>query len=159
MSRRQYLDDPRAPVAQGLLLAAFAVVRNRQGQVLLVRRADDGNWELPGGRVEVGESAASAAAREVAEEAGVLIQVVGVAGVYSDPRHVLSYQGEGAYQQVAICFHARAPRLSNPEPDGAETTDAGWFDIAATTALPMHPTMRRRLADAVDGSPDNGHFD
>ncbi|MFZ2119232.1 MAG: NUDIX domain-containing protein, partial [Pseudonocardiaceae bacterium] len=41
------------------------------GRVLLVRRADDGYWELPGGRVEVGESASAAVVREVAEEAGV----------------------------------------------------------------------------------------
>ena len=40
-----------------LLPAAFAAVRNDAGQVLLVRRIDDGNWELPGGRIEVGETA------------------------------------------------------------------------------------------------------
>lgn len=43
---------------RGLLPAAFAIVRNGPGRVLLVRRADDGYWELPGGRIEVGESAA-----------------------------------------------------------------------------------------------------
>jgi 8-oxo-dGTP pyrophosphatase MutT (NUDIX family) len=36
--------------------------------VLLVRRRDSGNWEPPGGRVELGESATAAAEREVAEE-------------------------------------------------------------------------------------------
>ena len=63
----EYYQDPSAPRAQDVLPAAFAAVRNATSQVLLVRRMDDGNWELPGGRVEVGETAADAVTREVAE--------------------------------------------------------------------------------------------
>ncbi|HZZ45388.1 MAG TPA: NUDIX domain-containing protein [Pseudonocardia sp.] len=159
MIRQQFLDDPLAPPAQGLLPAAFAIVRNDRGRVLLVRRADDGNWELPGGRVETGESAAEAAEREVAEEAGVAVRVVGLAGVYSDPRHVLSYPGEGAYQQIAICFYARPLHRNDPSPDNHETTAARWFDVAATIALPMHPTMRERLTDAIEEAHGGPHFD
>ena len=53
--------------------AALAVVV-REGKVLLVRRAnppDAGLWGFPGGRIEWGETAAEAAARELAEETGV----------------------------------------------------------------------------------------
>jgi ADP-ribose pyrophosphatase YjhB (NUDIX family) len=49
----------------------FAAVRDDQGRVLLVRRNDSGNWELPGGRVELGETAITAVKREVSEESGV----------------------------------------------------------------------------------------
>ena len=149
VTRQQFFEDPGAPVAQGLLAAAFAIVRNDSGEVLLVLRADDGNWELPGGRIEVGESAASAAEREVAEEAGVTIRVTGLAGVYSAPHHVLAYSGDGVYQQIAICFHARPLHSDAAHPDRRETVEARWFDPAVTTSLTMHPTMRRRLADAV----------
>ena len=87
-----------APPARALLLAAFAIVRDGAGQVLLLRRADDRYWELPGGRVEVGESASAAVIREVVEEAGVTINVTRLAGVYSDPGHVLAYPHEhGTY--------------------------------------------------------------
>ena len=65
---REYYQDPHAPRAHDVLPAAFAAVRNLAGEVLLVRRIDDGYWELPGGRIDVGESAAQAVIREVAEE-------------------------------------------------------------------------------------------
>jgi mutator protein MutT len=100
-------DDHDRPAPKRLLPAAYAVVRNDCGRVLLVRRADDGYWELPGGRIEAGESASAAAVRKVAEETGVTITITGLAGVYSNPTHTLAYpQGKGIYQQVAVCFHA-----------------------------------------------------
>jgi 8-oxo-dGTP pyrophosphatase MutT (NUDIX family) len=55
---REYYQDPHPPSAHDVLPAAFAAVRNRAGELVLVRRIDDGNLELPGGRIEVGESAA-----------------------------------------------------------------------------------------------------
>ena len=139
----EYYHDVAAPQARELLPAAFAVTRNGSGRILLVRRADDGYWELPGGRVEIGESASAAAIREVAEETGVRIKITGLAGVYSDPGHVLAYpRAEGVYQQVAVCFHAFSP-ARDAQPDHEETTAAGWFDPEQATQLIMHPAMRR----------------
>ncbi|MDQ3763245.1 MAG: NUDIX domain-containing protein [Actinomycetota bacterium] len=158
MARVEYYHDVAAPQARELLPAAFAVVRNGLGQVLLVRRADDGYWELPGGRVEVGESASAAAVREVAEEAGVVIKVTGLAGVYSDPGHVLAYPcGGGIYQQFAVCFHAFTP-VRDARPDGNETSAAAWFDPEQARQLVMHPAMRQRLTDALV-EPNRAHFD
>ena len=158
MARMEYYHDVAAPPAQELLPAAFAIVRNGSGRVLLVRRADDGYWELPGGRVEVGESASAAVVREVAEEAGVAIQVTELAGVYSDPGHVLAYpHGEGIYQQLAVCFHAVTP-ARDAQPDQDETSAAAWFEPEQATQLVMHPAMRQRLTDALAGS-HRAHFD
>lgn len=154
----EYYHDATAPQARGLLPAAFALVRNSLSQILLVRRADDGYWELPGGRVEVGETASAAAVREVAEETGVAITVTGLAGVYSDPGHVLAYpNGEGIYQQLAVCFHAVAP-VHAVQPDQDETSAAAWFDPEHLTQLGMHPAMRRRVSDAL-AEPHRAHFD
>ncbi len=154
MVRTEYYHDVAAPQAKELLPAAFAVVRNGAGRVLLVRRADDGYWELPGGRVEVGESASAAAVREVAEETGVAIKITRLAGVYSDPGHVLVYpHGEGIYQQFAVCFHAVTP-ARDAQPDDDETIAAAWFDLEQTTQLAMH----QRLTDAL-AEPQRAHFD
>ena len=158
MARVEYYHDVAAPQARDLLPAAFAIVRNGVGQVLLVRRADDGYWELPGGRIEVGESASAAVVREVAEEAGVTIKVTGLSGLYSDPGHVLAYpHGDGIYQQFAVCFHAFTP-ARDAQPDHHETSAAAWFGPEQARQLAMHPAMRQRLGDAL-GNPDRAHFD
>jgi 8-oxo-dGTP pyrophosphatase MutT (NUDIX family) len=155
--RRQFFHDPAAPAPAGLLPAAYAAVRNGHGEVLLVRRTDDGNWELPGGRVEIGESAAETVVREVAEEAGVDIKLTGILGVYSDPGHVLAYPEGEVRQQFAVCFHAWAVD-SDVHPDLVETSAAEWFHPDETSQLAMHPTMRQRLHHAVT-DPERVHYD
>jgi 8-oxo-dGTP pyrophosphatase MutT (NUDIX family) len=144
-----------------VLPAAFAAVRNVAGEVLVVRRIDDGFWELPGGRIDVGESAAQAVIREVAEESGVTIALVGLSGVYSDPTHVLLDPDGTVHQQLALCFHAvpaGGDDTVEPRPDGIETKEAAWCTPAALANLVMHPAMRLRLHDAIT-APDRTHFE
>jgi 8-oxo-dGTP diphosphatase len=52
---------------------ADALVRDERGRVLLVRRADDGRWAMPGGWVDPGETPEQAVVREVAEETGLRV--------------------------------------------------------------------------------------
>jgi 8-oxo-dGTP pyrophosphatase MutT (NUDIX family) len=156
----EYYQDANAPKAHGLLPAAFAAVRNADGQVLLVRRIDDGNWELPGGRIEVGETARQAVLREVPEESGITIELTTVSGVYSDPSHVLVDPDGAVHQQLALCFHAVPAGDDNrsPRPDGVETDAAGWCDLADVGEMTMHPAMRLRLNNAVT-APHHTHYD
>ena len=154
----EYYRDPGAPHPHDVLPAAFAAVRNAAGEVLLVRRIDDGNWELPGGRVEVGETAGTAVVREVAEESGIAIELTALSGVYSDPTHVLVDPDGSIHQQLALCFHAVPVDGVAPRPDGIETDGAAWYDPAVTAGLTMHPAMRLRLQDAVT-TPERTHFD
>jgi 8-oxo-dGTP pyrophosphatase MutT (NUDIX family) len=158
---REYYQDPNAPRAHDVLPAAFAAVRNVAGEVLLVRRIDDGYWEFPGGRLEIGESAAQAVIREVAEESGVTITLTGLSGVYSDPTHVLLDPDSTVHQQLAVCFHAIPAPADNPEaprPDGIETKAAAWYAPTALANLDMHPAMRLRVHNAVT-TPHRTHFD
>ena len=161
MRLREYYQDPNAPPAHDVLPAAFAAVRNVVGEVLLVRRIDDGNWELPGGRIEVGETASTTVVREVAEESGITIELTGLAGVYSDPTHVLVDPDGTVHQQLALCFHAvPAPRDTTeaPRPDGIETKEAAWCAPAALANLVIHPAMRQRVQDALT-APHRPHFE
>jgi 8-oxo-dGTP diphosphatase len=66
-------------------LAVKALVRDRQGKILLIRRSQQsgqfkGKWDLPGGKVDAGESFDEGLRREVAEETGVEVSVDALAG-------------------------------------------------------------------------------
>jgi 8-oxo-dGTP pyrophosphatase MutT (NUDIX family) len=157
MSRQEYYHDTDRPAANSIAPAAFAAVRDAGGRILLVRRIDSGNWELPGGRIEVGESATTAAEREVVEESGIKIRVTRLAGLYSDPGHVMVYPATGeARQQFAVCLHA-LPVDGEPHPNNHETSDAAWVEPTHLEQLPIHPSMRQRITDALT-EPDTPHL-
>src|SRR5207302_9984811 len=52
--RREYDHQPDAPAARRVARCAFAAVRDITGRMLLVRRCDTGDWELPGGQLDPG---------------------------------------------------------------------------------------------------------
>jgi 8-oxo-dGTP pyrophosphatase MutT (NUDIX family) len=151
MSRSEFLNYPEAPRANSIVVATTAFVRDHVGRVLLVRRADTGRWALPGGALDIGESVIECAVRETREESGIDIRVVGLVGIYSNPRHVIAYDDGEVRQQFSICLRAE-PVRGWPTPSG-ETTDAGWFELAQLDVLDIHPEMRRRIDHGLAGNP------
>ena len=57
--------------------------------MLVINRTDNGNWALPGGALDLGESLVQTAVREVKEETGIDCEITGLVGIYTDPRHVI----------------------------------------------------------------------
>jgi ADP-ribose pyrophosphatase YjhB (NUDIX family) len=150
--RQVHFHDAGAPVATVVTPSVFVAARNEQGALLLVRRCDSGTWELPGGRVDVGESVSRAGVRETAEEAGVQVRVTGLVGLFTDPGHVVTAAGSGATrQQFVVCLHAWAVS-GHPRPDGQETSAAAWFDPSAVGALPIEPGTARWIRYALSGA-------
>ena len=66
---------------------------------MLIRRSDNGNWAVPGGAIDLGESMAQAAVRETREETGIECEVTGIVGIYTDPKHVILYTSNGEARQ------------------------------------------------------------
>jgi len=144
------------PTELGLSVSAMVW---REGQLLLMRRSDNGFWGLPGGFVEVGESVADAAKREVAEETGWAVEIGSLIGVYSDPEtQVVDYgQRKGAgndggdrrVQIVNLCFHAEAVEegeMTTPD----ETLEMGFFETERLPS-PFVPIHSVRIEDGLAG--------
>jgi 8-oxo-dGTP diphosphatase len=147
-TRQVYFHDRAAPVATCVVPSVFVAVRRLHGSLLLVRRCDSGVWELPGGRVDVGESAVEAAVRETAEEAGVQVTVTGFVGLFTDPGHVVRAANGEVRQQFAVLFRARAVGGS-PRGDRHETSEAAWVAPADLPGLPMESPIRIWVARAL----------
>ena len=79
VSRRiDFYDDPQAPAANSLVPSVNVVVVNDEGSILMIRRTDNGNWAVPGGAIDLGESVAQAGVRETLEESGIECEITGV---------------------------------------------------------------------------------
>jgi ADP-ribose pyrophosphatase YjhB (NUDIX family) len=102
------------------LAGAGAVVFN-ENKILLIKRHDDGLWAIPGGLVEVGETAAEAAQRELLEEAGIRAEITRLLGVF-DSR---VWKSKTSMQLFHFVFLAET---DDPTPHtSAEALDIGFF--------------------------------
>lgn len=145
MARRiDFYDDPGAPKANSLVPSVNVVVVNEVGDILLIRRTDNDNWALPGGAMDLGESLPDAAVRETLEETGVHVEITGLVGIYTDPRHVILYTSNGeARQEFSVVFTAR-PTGGQPTPSD-ESREVRWVAPDAVASLPMDRSMRMRI--------------
>ncbi|WP_280318561.1 NUDIX hydrolase [Nocardia wallacei] len=144
MARVEYYDDPDAPEPNSIVVAATAFVRDTDGRLLLIQRSDNGLWAIPGGGQEFGEYIAETAVRETREETGVDIEVTGLVGIYTDPKHVIAYSDGEVRQQFSICFRARPTGEGNLKPS-PESPKVRWMTRHELAALDIHPSMRLRI--------------
>lgn len=150
MGRRDYEDDPNAPAANSLVPAASTIVVDGSGRILLQRRRDNDMWALPGGVMHIGESLPDCAIRETREETGLDVEIIGIVGTYTNPRHVFAYDDGEVRQEFSICFLARpvAGELAVSE----ESTDVRWFEPIEVDEMPMVASIRKRVNDWRDGT-------
>jgi len=117
--RREYPELPRVGVGAVVL---------KDGQVLLVKRGappSRGKWSLPGGLVELGESTEAAAIREVEEECGLKVRLLGIAGVID--RITRDDQGRVRYHWVLIDY-AAVPDDGSPRA-GSDAAEVRWIPL------------------------------
>lgn len=124
------------------LSGATAVIFDSD-RILLVRRAEDGEWSPVTGVVDPGEEPADTAVREAFEEAGVVIEVERLASIgVTDP---VTYENGDVSQYVDHNFRCRY-LSGEPRIDGDETTDVRWFPVDAMPE--MQPFFVRRIESA-----------
>ncbi|MEU6429546.1 NUDIX domain-containing protein [Microbispora sp. NPDC046973] len=151
MARRiDYYDDPDAPQANSLVPSVNVVVTNDAGDILMIRRSDNDNWAVPGGAIDLGESLPQAAIRETLEETGVLCEITGLVGTYTDPRHVILYTSNGeARQEFSIVLTAQA--VSGEPTPSDESREVRWVPRDQVEALPMDRSMALRIGHYLTG--------
>ena len=118
---------------------ADAAIVDDDSRILLIRRADNGLWAMPGGAFEMGETPAEGAVREAREETGYVVQPIDLVGVH-DSRYCGSRSALQLYQFVFLCRVVEQAEITTPH----EVTDIGWF---APHELPeLSPGHSQRIA-------------
>jgi len=150
VGRVEYWNDPVAPKPNSLVPACGILAVDDLGRVLLQRRRDTGQWAIPMGKQELGETPSQCAIRETQEETGVLTEITGILGVYSDPRHIVAYTDGEIRQEWELILLGR-PVSGSPAVND-EASDVRWVAVADLESLDIHPTQWRQLRDWLNGS-------
>ncbi|WP_194291584.1 NUDIX hydrolase [Cumulibacter manganitolerans] len=126
---------------------AVGTVLVRDGSFLAIKRAREpwrGYWDIPGGFCDSGEHPEEAAVREIREETGIDVQIVGLAGIYLD---VYPFQGD-VISILNLYYAATAPEDAEPRLVDAEASEVAWLPISDHPPLAFEHE-EQALADAV----------
>ncbi|MEV1168132.1 NUDIX domain-containing protein [Nonomuraea sp. NPDC049784] len=149
--RIDYYDDSDAPAPNSLVPSVNVIVTNAADEILMIRRSDNGNWAVPGGAIDLGESIPQAAIRETREESGIVCEITGLVGTYSDPRHVILYTSNGeARQEFSLVLTGRA--ISGEPTPSDESREVRWVPRRQVTELQMDRSMRMRIEHYLAGT-------
>lgn len=121
-------------------VSVAGIVVNDAGQVLIIRRRDNGHWEPPGGVLELDESFEEGVRREILEETGIGVEVQQLTGVYKNMTRGV----------VALVFRCRPldERLGISD----EATSVRWTDPGEVSSL-VAPAYAVRITDAFTAGP------
>jgi 8-oxo-dGTP diphosphatase len=132
----------RARTINPALVVSVAV---RDGdKLLMVQEGKEhcrGQWSLPGGRVEEGEGLVDAAVREVFEETGLRVRIVGMT-------HVLRYISQYGYHCIRFNF-VGALDSGTLAIDGSEILDVAWRTFDEIAAMPDEQLRTATIARKV----------
>lgn len=131
-----------------LRLGCSAAIFDTKGRILLTRRTDNGQWCMPGGAVESGESVAEACEREVFEETGLSVRVKRLVGVYSHPDQLVIYPDGNKAFIVALHFEAVVTGGKLGLSD--ETTAFGYFTREEIQSMDLLGRHRERIFDTLE---------
>jgi ADP-ribose pyrophosphatase YjhB (NUDIX family) len=127
-------DTPRHSVS-----VAAAIFDDSGENVLLIKRRDNGNWEPPGGVLELDETIEDGLLREVREETGAEVEVGPLTGIYKNMTRGI----------VALVFRCRP--LGTPSPETVEAVAVEWRRLDELEGL-LTQAYRVRISDAAAAS-------
>jgi len=118
-------------------------------RVLLTRRADNGQWCLPSGGVEPGESVTEACERETWEETGLRVRAKRLTSVFSDPNRLVIYSDGNQFQFVILNFEVEA--IGGKIGLSDETTDIGYYSLVEIGSMEILSHHEQFILDTLKG--------
>jgi 8-oxo-dGTP pyrophosphatase MutT (NUDIX family) len=143
VGRIEHYNNPDAPKPNSLVPACNLLVVNDRGEILLQKRRDTGQWALPGGAQELGETPTQCAIRECKEETGIDAEVTGLLGIYSDPAHIVEYTDGEIRQEYEVTLIGRP--IGGAPAANDEASDVRWIHPDDLDRFDIHETMRRQI--------------
>jgi ADP-ribose pyrophosphatase YjhB (NUDIX family) len=128
-----------------LLPSVSVIVVDDQARLLLVRHAghQDG-WAVPGGAVDIGESPAQAAVREIREETGVEINQLRLLDVLGGADYEVTYANGDRVAYVTAVYQAGVAG-GTPVADDEEISELGWFTPPQLASVDLNRFTRALL--------------
>jgi 8-oxo-dGTP diphosphatase len=124
------------------VVGVAAAARTRDGKWLLIRRGDTGDWALPGGTLEWGETLREAVVRELAEEAGARVESFGgLAGVYSRSDRDVRFHA------VTVVVHVEVSPPERPPDNPVEIREVALFDDGC-----LPPNIGMGMGDMIENA-------
>ena len=129
-------------------LGCTAAIFDGNGRILLTKRSDNGQWCLPGGALDPGETVSEACVREVLEETGLQVRVKRLIGIYSHSDQLVVYPDGNKVQVVALHFEVEVTGGIAGLSD--EVSDFGYFSPNEMEGLEFLGRHRERVLDTYE---------
>jgi 8-oxo-dGTP diphosphatase len=120
-------------------VSVAGIVADDAGRILAIRRRDTGEWQPPGGVLELNETIRDGLRREVLEETGIHVEPVRITGVYKNM----------ALGVIALVFRCR--KVSGTAAATAESAESDWLTLGEVTER-MTEAFAVRVTDALHES-------
>ncbi len=131
-----------------LILSGTGAAIIQEGKILLVRNREFGQWQIPGGLQETGESIPECLEREIREEIGLELRAITLISVYSDPKWTAAYPN-GDQIQPLMFFFLMEGDISTFSIQESEISEARFF---APEEVPEDtlPFSKQQVVDWVE---------
>lgn len=105
-------------MSRRIIVTGGAIIKDNEDRILLQKRSDYGDWGLPGGGMEAGETIEETMLREVLEETGLEVREYKLYAIYSGPRMEYTYPDGNEVVFVMFLFEVKADLEGKLAPDG-----------------------------------------
>ena len=151
-SERFYYGEPDAPCPNmPLIPGVSAVIFDAERRILFMKRTRGDYWSLPGGRIDVGESAQECCLRETLEETGLETEIVRLISCNTNPCSIVHYPDGNIYQSFVLCFEVAV--VGGQLNKGLESEGFRWCGPNELEEILLIPDSRINALDAWADQP------